>query len=164
VRVHIAGLAADVGFVGFDLAGQLVSRPHAEGKPNPVIHEPSRFLGDTKRPRNLATANAILAVGNQPRSRQPLVQSKGRIFVDRPGLQRELALRMFVPALPAVLLCQKDYIGAPARWAGNSVGPAARHNVLPAVDRIGEEYDGFLKAAGFSFHASSVADLARLVK
>src|SRR5450759_480067 len=69
--VHIPRLAADVRFIRFDLPRQLVARPHTEGKPNPMVHEPRGFLGDVQRPRHFATAHAVLAVCNEPRSREP---------------------------------------------------------------------------------------------
>src|ERR1035438_5807111 len=37
-NVHVAGLAADEGFVRFDLAGQLVEVPVMESEPQPVHH------------------------------------------------------------------------------------------------------------------------------
>ena len=164
VRVHIASLPADVRFVRFNLPGQLVPRSHTQRKPDSVIHEPRRLLGDFERPSNFATANAVLAVGDQPRCHQPLVQAQRGVFVNRSGLQGELALGMLVPALPAVLVCQKNYIGASASGAGDAIRPAPRYNVLAAVVWVREVFYCFLEAGGFGFHTSIVPDSARLVK
>src|ERR1017187_5477509 len=55
------------------LPRELVPRSHAQRKPDAVIHEPCGFLGDVECPPDFATADAVLAIGNQPRRHQPLV-------------------------------------------------------------------------------------------
>ena len=89
------------------------------------------------------TARAVLAVGNRPGGHEPLVQAERRILVDRPGLQGKLAPGVLVPALPAVLVRQEDYVIAPAGGTGHAIGPAACHDVLPATVGVGEAYDRF---------------------
>src|SRR5688572_25030947 len=87
VRVHVAGFSADEGFVGFNLTGEFVAGAHAQAEANAVIHEPRGSLCDLQRPRHLATAHAILAIGNQPRGSKPFIQPKRRVFVNRSSLQ-----------------------------------------------------------------------------
>ena len=61
--VHVAGLAADESFVGFDSPATLPPsfiKDRLHGVPNAVKHEPCSFLSDAERPRDLAGANAVL--------------------------------------------------------------------------------------------------------
>ena len=69
---------------------------------------------------------------------------------------------MLLPALPAVVLLQEQDILGTATRASDAIGPAPRYHVFPAIDGIGEVYDGFLKGGGFLFHALILADFGYL--
>lgn len=90
--VDVARLAADECFecfVGFNFAGKLeTTRSH--GKADSVQENPSRLLSDAKRAVNLIRTNTVLAVGDHPDGRQPLVKTERAIFHDRAELDGEL--------------------------------------------------------------------------
>ena len=72
---------------------------------------------------------------------------------------------MLLPAMPAIVLLQEQDVGASTFGTGNAIGPAPRHQELPAIDRIGEEYDGLLQCSGIGgFHTSNLAGLCYFVK
>jgi hypothetical protein len=99
--VHVARFAADEGFVGFHFAGELVERSVMQREAQPMRHEPRRLLRDADAARNLARADAVLAVHEQPKRSEPLVEAERGILENRSGLQRELGHRMLLVALPA---------------------------------------------------------------
>ena len=116
--VHIARLAADESFVGFDMAGELVSGGHAESAANAVIHEPCGLLSHADGPGDLVAADAVLAVHYLPHGEQPFVQAERRILKDGSGLESELAQRVFAAALPAVVLrLEQNFLAAAPRTA-----------------------------------------------
>jgi hypothetical protein len=53
--------------------------------------------------------------------------------------------------MPAVVLLHEQDIGATASRAGNTVGPAARNQVSPTVDRISEVDDRSLECGWLRF-------------
>jgi hypothetical protein len=69
--VHIARLAADE--ILSASTRELVTGTHTQREPDAVIHEPCGLLCDMERPPDFATADAILAIRNQPCRYQPLV-------------------------------------------------------------------------------------------
>jgi hypothetical protein len=90
ILVHITRLSADHGLINLDLATEFSSGLVLHGLTNTHQHEPCGFLSKSKVPANLVAADAILAVGNEPRSSQPLIQRNRRILEDRPDFNREL--------------------------------------------------------------------------
>src|SRR6266487_3909432 len=58
-------LAADVGLIDFDMAGELVAISGLHDQANALEHEPSRFLRHTNGARDFVGADAILGVGQQ---------------------------------------------------------------------------------------------------
>src|SRR5205807_1424233 len=93
--VHVSRLAADEGFVYFNFAAKFRAEEIVlQGKTDAVQHEPCRLLGDFHVARNLVTADAILAVGEHPRSSERLVQSERAIFKRRPKLGGEFRFRI----------------------------------------------------------------------
>src|ERR1017187_10024875 len=131
--VHIARLAADLRFVGFNLARQFVDAAHAESVPDAMVHKPSGFLRDADCPMDLPRGHAIFAVHNLPHGHQPLCQRKRGVLEDGPGLCGELASVVAGAALPAVVLLKEgDGLAATTR-AFNAIGPTARYEVFPAV-------------------------------
>ena len=146
--VHVARFAADVGFVHFDIARELAARLVLHGQANPVQHEPRGFLSDAKRGRQFVRTDTVLHVDDHPDGRKPLAQPDRGILKDRPGLKRELAVRVPRGAFPAVPRRIKiDLLGA-TRRAGDAVRPAQAHHVVQAVRGVREVFDRFDEGAG----------------
>jgi hypothetical protein len=144
VLVHVARLAADEGFIGFDLAGEFLERSTVEGEPNPVHHMPGILLTDTDPARNFPAADSVFAIQNEPHCGKPLVQTERGVFHDRSRFQGELPLIVTRGTLPTAHLGQVANLGASASRTGNPVGPAPRYKVSNAVVRIVEINDCFL--------------------
>src|ERR1035437_6962451 len=87
--LHIAGLAADEGFVRFDFTAEHSESAISESEPQTVIHEPRGFLGHSEIAGRLARADAVFAVNYQPPGGKPFVQAQGGILEDGPGLERK---------------------------------------------------------------------------
>ena len=119
--VHVARLAADESFVGFNVAREFIGVAIPSASANPVIHEPCGFLRHADSAVNLVGTDAVLAVHNLPHGEQPLVQAERGIFEDRSGLGSELPPIVFLAALPAVVLRLEDYAIASATRAGDAV-------------------------------------------
>src|SRR5207245_6388083 len=102
--MHVAGLAADEGFIYFDFTGQLAALLALLCESDSVEHKPRGFLSDIKCPRHFTTTNTVLAIQNQPHCRKPLIQTERRLLEDSPDLHRELPFRMPIAALPAELI------------------------------------------------------------
>src|ERR1017187_517190 len=144
-HVHVAGLATDEGFVRFDLTGQFVEVPVMEREPQPVHHVPSRFLTDAKVASDFVAADAILAVADQPRGGKPLVQAKGGILEDSPGLQGELGALVVAVAFPKPRVRQPyDVIRAAGGAFYDAIRPAQPRHERFAVLKIGEVQYRFL--------------------
>ena len=135
---------------------------------DPVEHEPRGFLSDTKRPRDFATTDAVLAIENHPSCGEPLLKADGGIFHDGSDLDGELPLRMAVAALPAQLIFQETDPITTASRTGYAVRPLrpTEHKIFQAVLRNREVQDCFLKGLWFveGFHTSSLPQLRVLVK
>jgi hypothetical protein len=135
--------AADERLIDFDLTLELAAGVLVlHGEADTLKHEPRGLLRDANRAVQFPGRDAILAVGDHPDGREPLVESERRVLKDRPGLQRELPVRVPGLALPTVAgRVEVDGLG-PARRAGDAVRPATGHHVLPAVVGAGEVLDG----------------------
>jgi hypothetical protein len=149
VRVHVASLRADEGFVYFNFARQLAAVFALHSKPNPMEHEPSRLLGDPQRTVNLPRANTILGSSDNPDSGEPLFKADRGILKDRPNLGRELLFGVLRLALPAPLIRQKAYFRATASRASDTVRPAPRNHVVQAIVGVREVKDRLLKCFWF---------------
>ena len=96
-------LAADVGLVDLDLAGDLVEAPGLHGEPDAVQHEPCRLLRDAERAAEFVGADPVLAVGDEPDGGEPLVEAERRVLEDRPDLDGVLLLAgLALPEPPRV--------------------------------------------------------------
>src|ERR1035438_6201573 len=73
--VHVPRFAADESFVGLNMSAGPFERTIVQRHADAVIEKPCGFLSDAQIPRNLARANAVLAVHNQPESGQPFINS-----------------------------------------------------------------------------------------
>jgi hypothetical protein len=154
--VHLPRFPADESLIRFDMARKLVGRLHAERDANSMVHEPRRLLSDADSAVDLVARNTVLAVNNLPHCHEPLIQAERRIFKDRAGLGSELAKFMLLATLPTVVLLLENYAVTSATRASYTSRPPTSHQVLSAVRRVREVYDGFLKCLGFvgGFHTS----------
>src|SRR5262249_27715359 len=115
--------------------------------------------------RELIGADSVLAVGDGPKRRKPLLQADGTILEDRPNLDAELLLTL--PALPDAPRLQKPNGRARTVWARSAVRPAEtgheieRHILVREVDDRLQERLGY---HGFSVHTSKITSKVRCVK
>lgn len=144
--VHVAGEAADVSLIRFDLAAHfLLERTRLHRNADAVNHEPSGLLRDADSAVDFVRTDAVLAVRHHPNCHEPLVQTEGRVLEDGSDLDAELTARVCALTLPLALIRQKGNVRASARRADDAVRPAAGNQVVKAVIRIREEYDCLLE-------------------
>ena len=97
-------------------------------------------------------ANAVLAIHEHPKRREPFVESDWRVFEDRSSLERELAALMMASALPSVVLLRELHVVTAATGTPHlAVRPHTTDKILAAVRGIGEVLNCFLKC--LRFHA-----------
>ena len=72
--VHVAGLPADIGFVGFDFARELVESVRLHSFPNPVEHKPRRLLSCADLFGKLNRGNALFRCREQINGYKPFLQ------------------------------------------------------------------------------------------
>jgi len=131
------------------MAAHLAAALALQCEPETRQHEPRGLLGYTERAREFVAADAVLAVGEQPQSGQPLFQTDGRVLEDGSYLQRELRFGMFGVALVAPNARQiGDVIGVASRTTNDALGPADRLNGLAAILVIREKQDGLSESFG----------------
>jgi len=151
--VHVASGSPDESLIGLNFA--LASPKLAvclilHSKSNTVKHEPCRLLGDLQIAGDFVTTDSILAVSDQPRCGEPLVERDRGIFHDGPDLDGELPLRVMAAALPPTPIgVVLHFVRAAGRAYYFAIWPAAKRKVVNAVVRIREVNDCLLKAFGF---------------
>jgi len=143
VLVHEAGLAADEGFVHFDLTIGLLETAGLHGEPDTMEHEPGGLLCDAERSAQFVGADTILVVDDHPHGGQPLVQPDRAVLEDGAVFDRELPLGVFCLTLPAALIGKEGSFCAATSRAGEAVGPADAHHEVKAGIGVGEVLDGF---------------------
>jgi hypothetical protein len=167
--VHVARLTADEGLIDFHFTRQLAAVLALLRESNPVQHEPSGFLSDTKRPRNFATADAVLAIQDEPHCREPLVQAKRGVFENGPNLNRELPPGMPLTALPPQLVLEETDPRTTTPRANNAIFPfwTTGYQVLQTGHLVLEVKDCFFKGLRSligGFHTSILHQTAVLRK
>jgi hypothetical protein len=163
-RVHVASLTADESLINFYLATKLAAvNSILHSQTNSVEHEPCRLLGDLQMSVDLPRRNAILATGNEPNHRKPLIKTKRRVFENRSGLDAELAFWMPCLALPQPPRRDERDIGTTAGRARNTFRPTPRHPIIQAVIGVLEIWDRVQKALWFvnvGFHTSTIREIS----
>lgn len=139
--VHVPGLATDERFIDFSGPVELVETSGLHGEPDAMEHEPSRLLCDAKSARQFVRRDAVLGVGDEPDSREPLVQPERRILEDRADLDRRLLLARF--ALPETAGGEVREVGAFAMRTVPTVRPAKFGDEVGAHVDVIEVPDGF---------------------
>jgi hypothetical protein len=108
--VHIASLATDEGLVNFDFTAQLATEGFIlQGQTNPMQHEPSSLLSNLHVAGKFATADAILAVREQPQSGEPLIQTDSGILAYTTNLNGKFTLRMVARTSPSAAMLPEFY-------------------------------------------------------
>jgi len=147
--VHVSRFAADESLVNFDFAvrasTELASKEIIlHGLADALQHEPCRFLMNSNCPRQFVTADAVLAIGQHPKCRHPLIKGDRRIFHDRANLDRELLLAL-VAKPDAASLDKRVLRFATARTGNLAARPAIALGILKSAGRIGEIDHRFLQ-------------------
>lgn len=137
--VHVSRLAADEGFIRFDLSGHLVDASSVHRVPKALQHEPCGLLRDANSASDLVAAHSILAVGKQPHRAKPLVQSYRAVLENRADLNGELLFA--VKALPHQARFEKREPFGLAAWTLRAVRPLSSRYRLKTYHRIGEMLD-----------------------
>src|SRR6266508_1711392 len=147
-RVHVAGFAADEGFVYLDFATEQTAAL-LHGEADTVHHVPRALLSDADCTVNLPRGRAVLAVREHPHRHEPLVERERRIFENGSDLHAELVAGVTRPALPdAAGGDEGDFLAAAGR-AHDAARPAAHCDVVQAVVRVSEVDDGLFEGFGF---------------
>jgi hypothetical protein len=161
--MHITRLAADEGLVDLDTvaaSAELTALLTLLRESNPVQHKPSCLLGHVQRPRDLTRADTVLAIQDQPHGRQPLIESKRRVFKNGSDLHGKLPLRVPHTTLPTQLVLEETDALAAAPGANHAFLPLrpSGHEVVKAVVLVREVEYSLLKALRFAygFHTPSL--------
>jgi hypothetical protein len=166
--VHVAGLAADHGFVNLDFACQLAAVLPLLRESDPMEHKPRGLLSDIQSPRNLTRTDSVLAIQNHPHCRKPSIKAKGRVLEYGADLNGELPLGMPGAALPPQLILEEANILAATDRANNTILPFSptSDEVIDTGLLVREVQDRFLKGFGFvdGFHVSSLTQNSGLRK
>jgi hypothetical protein len=111
-----------------------------------VKHEPGGLLGDAEITVHLMRRDSVLAVGDKPYRREPLVEPDGGIFEDRADLDRVLLLaRLALPQSPGG---EVGVFLAAALGTGRAFRPAQLCGELGRNVYIGEVLDSFDERGG----------------
>lgn len=145
-HVHIPRLAADIGFINFDVARQLVKRSVLHGLADSMKQKPRALLSHAKGTRQFAGTDAVLRVGDQPDTSQPPIEANRRIFHDGAYLDAELLLARF--ALPQATGRKIRHFAASADRALNAVRPAKLHQEIRGVFRVSKVNNRLLQSLG----------------
>ena len=161
-KVQVASLAADERLIGLNLATKLSGRILMHGGPDTVKHVPSRLLRNADRAGKLAGANPVLAVGEEPVSAHPLIETEGAVFKNCAYLEAELPLASV--ALPDTARLDKGVtLRATARARNNTIWKPKIESALKGAVRIADVNNRFLKGAR-RFHNSNLRPIIACVK
>ena len=150
VEMHIASFSADEGFINFDFTAKLASGFVLQSQTNAMQHEPCGLLGDFQIAGEFTTTDAVLAIGEQPQSGEPLIKADGGILANTSNLHREFALRMMAGTSPSAAMRPEFYfVRAASRTSYRSIRPTANSEIVDAVVGIREVNDCFLQALWF---------------
>jgi hypothetical protein len=150
--VHVFSLAADIGFIGFHIAGEFFKRALLHGVSNPMKDKPSGFLSHTKRAPDLVRTNPVLGIGNHPNGAKPFIQTERAILEDGSRLDGELLFTFLVFALPQVASFHVVQILTSALRAGDALRPTKVNDEINSLLLIGEIYDCLLQCFWFFVH------------
>jgi len=153
VRVHIACLPADEGFVYFHrvpAAAEFNERAFLYSGTNAVHHEPRGTLHDAQSASYFIAADSILAGSQEPHRGEPFVQRNGRVLEDGAKFDGELATAFL--AFPDAAGLQVIVIFALTGGASHTVRPAGSGDSLNADFGVTIVADNLLKGFGLLWH------------
>ena len=152
--VHEPRLAADEGFIDFNIAGHAAEGAGLHRKPDAVEHEPSGLLSDADGTAQLGRTDAVLVIDQHPHGGEPLVETDGAVFHDGADLDRELPLGVAGLARPQATAGDEGYFrAATGRAYHDAVRPAQRGHELKGRVGVGELGDRF-DEGGWHLHGS----------
>ena len=149
------------------MAANLPAHFILHGESDTVQHEPRGLLSHTDSFGEFVTADAVLAVSNQPHGDQPLINRQRRVFHDGTDFDRELPLGVLLLALPDMARFSEVDLGAATGGAlHDAIGPAELHHFGKGHVRIAEVNDGGLECFGpvLGCHALNIGAEATCVK
>ncbi len=127
-------------------------------------HEPCCLLSYAKVAGDLARANAVLAIADQPNRGEPFIESNRRILEDGSDFGAELTLiDMTGLTRPDAPRFEQRNILASARRTGDlAVWPAHRNRRTHAIVGIRKKADRFVKRSRYvRVHALNIAQEAQ---
>ncbi len=134
--VFILGLSADIGFVHFDVANQLLELGVAERDTNLAAHEPCGFVRtETHVAKDLQRAHPLFAGEHEVHNAEPIAQRLVRILKDRAhenGKAIAATIRRAHVAIPMMRLGMLMHIVIAAARAARAIGPAIYLQILAA--------------------------------
>jgi len=104
----------------------------------------------------LMGAYAVLAVGDEPDGREPLIQPKRAVLEHGARLGRETLLGVLGPAFPYAAGADEPRVVQPARGACDAIRPAKLDDGSQGDFGIGEVADGFGEGFGFLLHELTI--------
>src|ERR1035438_9239217 len=147
--MHVPRFAADESFVRFHFGAGATHLHEGLGlycKANTVHHEPRRFLSDAEVAPDFVTADAVLAIDQEPYGGEPFFQRKRRILKNRADLERELLAWVWTVAavyLGVLEVCH--LVRSTLGTADLAIGPTDGDHELATVFEVAEELDGLLE-------------------
>lgn len=128
------GLSANIRFVHLDRSSEFFTFGLGHRGTDTMAEMPSRFVpADSKHPLNLASRNSFFRLAEDERRQKPFCQRKMRVIENRSGSHAELLLAIGTPEYRFPSL-NADDLCLIALWAGDTIRPAERFEVLPALD------------------------------
>jgi hypothetical protein len=167
-KVYVLCLSANKCLIRFHPTAELFKRSDVHRMTNPVEHVPSAFLGNLERPRQFATADTILGIGNGPYRDKPLVETERAILENRANFDRKLFAAILRFALHQATAGNiSDVSRAAFRASGLAIGPFDLDHVHETNIEIRVVSNGFQKRLGamyFSVHTGIIRPFLRCVK
>lgn len=167
-RVHIASLAADEGFIHFNLCAppaEFYKGLRLHRKANPLQHEPCAFLSDAEGAMHLVTTDSIFCVHQKPHGGKPLLQRDWRVLKNRTHLEGELLFWVVaVAAIHSRFFEIGHFLAAAIGTADDTVRPADFDHESAAILVISEVLDSFLECSRFVHNVRIVARHVAFVK
>lgn len=136
IPVFVAVLAADIGFIDFNDAAELVGLLLQQSSTNAIAHVERGLVGaEAHVAHDLQAAHSLFAREHQVNNLEPVAERLVGVFEHRPDQNREAiaALRDALGALPVEgTIGDRVHVHIAAAWTVDAFGPAAIDEVLLA--------------------------------
>lgn len=131
-------LAANIGFIHFDFAGQHRTLGFDHGVPNAVAEIPCGLVApESKGALNLASRHSLFRLAQQECGKEPFVEGQMRVIEHRASGDGKLVVAIL--AIEQLLFSFQFHDGHLAAWALWTGRPAETHKQLPALF-VGREH------------------------